>query len=220
MSDETKDTYKDLEPVETPPADNDIADEDGTLVPPDTQVKGRKAVSSSATKGEEPTAPQADQTITADDDGDTAEEQTEEQKTEKSRKRKKEENFGEALKEAIHEQAREDEPTLTSNITLRKILGGDFLTASMIRRQIGMILIIVAFTIVYISNRYSCQRNLLEIDRLNSQLQDAKYKALSSSSMLTEKCRESHVLDMLKQNHDSLLHIADQPPYIIYVPQN
>ena len=38
--------------------------------------------------------------------------------------------------------------------------------------------------------------------------------------MLTEKCRESHVLDMLKQNNDSLLHIADQPPYIIYVPQN
>ena len=89
----------------------------------------------------------------------------------------------------------------------------------MIRRQIGMILIIVAFTIVYISNRYSCQRNLLEIDRLNSELQDAKYKALASSSQLTEKCRESHVLDMLKANNDSLLKIANQPPYIIKVPE-
>lgn len=129
------------------------------------------------------------------------------------------EPFGTALKEAIQEQAREDEPTLTQSITLRKILGGDFLTANMLRRQIGLILIIVAFTIVYISNRYSCQRNLLEIDRLNKELQDAKYKALSSSSMLTEKCRESHVLDMLKANNDSLLHVADQPPYIIYVPE-
>ena len=98
-----------------------------------------------------------------------------------------------SLKEVIQEQAREDEETLTSSITLRKILGGDFLTASMLRRQIGIILIIVAFVIVYISNRYSCQQNLLEIDKLNKELLDAKYKALSSSSMLTEKCRESKV---------------------------
>lgn len=124
-----------------------------------------------------------------------------------------------SLKEAIQEQAREDEEVLTSNVTLRKILGGDFLTARMIRHQIGLLLIILAFTIVYISNRYSCQKNLLEIDKLNKQLLDAKYKALSSSSMLTEKCRESHVLEMLRQNKDSVLHIADQPPYIISVPE-
>lgn len=124
-----------------------------------------------------------------------------------------------SLKEVIQEQAREDEETLTSSITLRKILGGDFLTASMLRRQIGIILIIVAFVIVYISNRYSCQQNLLEIDKLNKELLDAKYKALSSSSMLTEKCRESHVLEMLRNNKDSVLHIADQPPYIIKVPE-
>ena len=89
----------------------------------------------------------------------------------------------------------------------------------MLKRQIGVILIIVAFTIVYISNRYSCQRDLLEIDKLNKELLDAKYKALSSSSMLTEKCRESHVLEMLRNNKDSILHIADQPPYIINVPE-
>ena len=124
-----------------------------------------------------------------------------------------------SLKEAIQEQAREDEEVLTSNLTLRKILGGDFLTARMIRHQIGLLLIVLAFTIVYISNRYSCQKNLLEIDKLNKQLLDAKYKALSSSSMLTEKCRESHVLEMLRQNKDSVLHIADQPPYIISVPE-
>ena len=152
----------------------------------------------------------------------------EEQPAEKPKKRKSKDTAGEkpapkseetTLKEALQEQAREDEEALTSSVTLRKILGGDFLTASMIRRQIGLILIIVAFTIVYISNRYSCQRDQLEIDKLTKELQDAKYKALSSSSMLTEKCRESHVLDMLKNNKDSVLHVADQPPYIIYIPE-
>jgi hypothetical protein len=153
---------------------------------------------------------------------------TEEQPAEKPKKRKSKDTAEEkpapkseetTLKEALQEQAREDEEALTSSVTLRKILGGDFLTASMIRRQIGLILIIVAFTIVYISNRYSCQRDQLEIDKLTKELQDAKYKALSSSSMLTEKCRESHVLDMLKNNKDSVLHVADQPPYIIYIPE-
>ena len=123
-----------------------------------------------------------------------------------------------SLKEVIQEQAREDEETLTSSITLRKILGGDFLTASMLRRQIGIILIIVAFVIVYISNRYSCQKDMLEIDRLNNELIDAKYRALSSSSELTEKCRESNVLKMLQNNKDSVLRIPSQPPYIIQVP--
>ena len=71
----------------------------------------------------------------------------------------------------------------------------------------------------YIANRYRIQKNLLEIDRLNTMLQDAKYKALSSSSQLTEKSRESHVLDMLKNNKDSVLKIPSQPPYIVNVPE-
>ncbi len=124
-----------------------------------------------------------------------------------------------ALKEAIQEQAREDERPFSSNFTLRKILGGDILTAQLIRRQIWLIVLIVFFVIVYISNRYSIQKDLLEIDRLNTQLKDAKYKALSSSSLLTEKCRESHVLEMLKSNKDSLLKMPSQPPFIITVPE-
>ena len=60
---------------------------------------------------------------------------------------------------------------------------------------------------------------MLTIDKLENELLDAKYKALSSSSTLTEKSRESHVLEALKQNRDSLLHISDQPPYIVNVPE-
>ena len=56
-------------------------------------------------------------------------------------------------------------------------------------------------------------------DKLQKELQDTKYKALSTSSQITEKSRESNVLDMLKNNKDSVLHIATQPPYIINVPE-
>ena len=119
----------------------------------------------------------------------------------------------------IKEKAEEEDPKPNSAMTLRTILGGDFLTAEMVRRQIWLFVLMVIFCIVYVAIRYQCQQDMIAIDKLEKQLLDAKYKALSSSSTLTEKCRESHVLDALKQNRDSLLHVSDQPPYIINVPE-
>lgn len=118
----------------------------------------------------------------------------------------------------IKETVKEEDPKLSPTLTLRTILGGDFLTAEMVRHQIWLIVLIVLFAIVYVAFRYQCQQDMIAIDKMEKELLDAKYKALSSSSTLTEKCRESHVLDALKNNKDSLLHIADQPPYIIYIP--
>ena len=126
---------------------------------------------------------------------------------------------GPTLKEVILEQAREGEAPLSKNFTLKKILGGDILTTSTIRKQIWVVLLITFFIIIYISNRYSVQQHLIEIDQLQKELQDARYKALSTSSQLTEKSRESNVLEMLKNNKDSVLKIANQPPYIITVPK-
>ena len=81
-------------------------------------------------------------------------------------------------------------------------------------------MIAFVFTIIYISNRYSCQQSLIKIDKLNKELQDAKYRALSSNSELTEQSRESKVLEKLRNNKDSVLHIPTQPPYIITIPTN
>ena len=122
-------------------------------------------------------------------------------------------------KEPIVRQAIEEEASDSSSFTLRKILGGDILTAQIIRRQIWLVILIVFFVVIYISNRYSIQNDLIELSKLQTQLQDVKYKALSTSSQITEKSRESNVLDMLKNYKDSTLHIATQPPYIINVPE-
>jgi hypothetical protein len=120
--------------------------------------------------------------------------------------------------ESIKALASDDE-SRQQNITLREILGGDILNAQVIRRQIWVIVLIVGITIIYIGNRYCSQKELIEIDNLTKELRDSKYKALSSSSDLTEKCRESHVLEILRTNQDSTLHIADQPPFIINIPE-
>lgn len=119
----------------------------------------------------------------------------------------------------IKEKVKEEDPKLTPSLNLRTILGGDFLTAEMVRKQIWLCVLIVVFTIVYVASRYQCQQDLIAIDKLEKELLDAKYKALSSSSTLTEKCRESHVLNLLRLNQDSTLHASDQPPFIINVEE-
>ncbi len=123
-----------------------------------------------------------------------------------------------SLKEALVQQATEEEQPLSAKFTLRKILGGDLLTTQAIRRQIWLIMLVVFIVIIYISNRYCVQKDLIEIDNLQTELQNAKYRALSTSSQYTEKSRESHILEMLKNNKDSVLKIASQPPYIINIP--
>lgn len=124
-----------------------------------------------------------------------------------------------SLKEVIQKQAIEGEAPQSRTLSLRKILGGDILNTAAVRRQIWLLILIVFFLILYIANRYSCQQDIIEIDRLQSELQDAKYKALSSTSRLTEQSRESNVLKLLKNNEDSVLKMANQPPYIISIPE-
>ena len=123
-----------------------------------------------------------------------------------------------SLKEIIQENAREDEKPFSSTLALKTILGGDILNTQAIRRQVWLILLITFFSILYVSNRYSCQKQQIKIDKLNTELKKSKYKTLSLSSVLTERCRESHVVEMLRANSDSVIRTADQPPYIIMIP--
>ena len=145
--------------------------------------------------------------------------QAEEQVSEAEEEGKAKESTLKETIQMIKESASEEDPKPSGQLNLRTILGGDLLTTEVVRSQIWLFVLIVAFSIVYVAFRYQCQQDMIAIDKLEQKLTDAKYKALSSSSTLTEKCRESHVLDILKQNQDSLLHQADQPPYIIEVPE-
>ena len=100
---------------------------------------------------------------------------------------------GPSLQEVIEKQATEDDAAIISGgLSLRKILGGDILTTSTIRHQIWLFLLIGFFLIIY---------------------------TRSSGSQLTEMSRQSNVMDMLKNNKDSMLHIASEPPYKIKVPE-
>ena len=118
----------------------------------------------------------------------------------------------------MKESASEDDEAPVGSLTLKQIVGGDYLFA-LVRHHVWLIMLIVLITTVYVGGRYQCEQDVLEIDQLEKDLVDAKYKAMSSSSNLTELCRQSNVLKVLHENADTLLKFSDQPPYIIDVPE-
>ena len=117
--------------------------------------------------------------------------------------------------EKLKQFTEEDESKNSSSSSLRSILGGDFLTAKMVRGQLGLIILIAIFFIFYINNRYKNQAELIEIDNLKKELDDARFRALTRSSELTSRSRQSYIEDYLRSNKDSLLQISSSSPFVI-----
>ena len=120
-----------------------------------------------------------------------------------------------SLRTFIRKGANEEEQPGTKDLSLKDLIWGEFLVSKFIREQMMLLVIICAFIVVYISNRFQCQQNTIKISKLTEQLKDAKYRAMASSSELTEMTRKSRVLTKLRENNDSTLQMSKQPPYII-----
>lgn len=98
--------------------------------------------------------------------------------------------------------------------SLRSIVGGDILATDFFRRQAGMLFLIMVLIIIYINNRYECQQQLIEIDNLKKELTDIKYDALTRSSELMERIRQSRIEEYIS-TRESDLQTSTNPPYLI-----
>lgn len=121
------------------------------------------------------------------------------------------------IEDVIAREAKEEQDT-SSPFSLSKTLGG-VIVARAIQRQIWLVLLVCAFLILYINNRYVCQKRLVEIASVEKKIVEARYKAIVCSSMLTEKSRESNVMKLLNNYGDSTLTIPTAPPFIIQVKE-
>jgi hypothetical protein len=98
--------------------------------------------------------------------------------------------------------------------SVKSILGGDILANDFFRRQSKLIILIVLLAILYIHNRYASQQQQIEIDRLRKELTDIKYDALTRSSELMEKSRQSKIEEYISDK-ESDLQTSTHPPYVI-----
>lgn len=112
------------------------------------------------------------------------------------------------------QQSKEDHTASPKHMSIRSILGGDILANNFFKRQTNLLLLIMVLTILYIDNRYSSQQELIEIDKLKKDLIDIKYDALTRSSELMEKSRQSRIEEYIS-TEESHLETATSRPYLI-----
>ena len=116
------------------------------------------------------------------------------------------------MEEAVNKKA--DESKKKKRTSLKSILGGDILATDFFRRQTKLLVLIMVFIIFYIHNRYASQQQQIEIDRLKKELTDIKYDALTRSSELMEKSRQSRIEEDISSK-DSELQTSTHPPYLM-----
>lgn len=98
--------------------------------------------------------------------------------------------------------------------SVKNILGGDILATDFFRRQMKLLVLIMVLILFYVHNRYACQQQMIEIDKLKKELIDIKYDALTRSSELMEKSRQSRIEEYIATK-ESDLQTSTNPPYLI-----
>lgn len=98
--------------------------------------------------------------------------------------------------------------------SLKNTIGGDILATDFFRRQTKLLVLIMVLILFYIHNRYACQQQMIEIDKLKKELIDIKYDALTRSSELMEKSRQSRIEEYIATK-ESDLQTSTNPPYLI-----
>lgn len=100
-------------------------------------------------------------------------------------------------------------------LSLLYILGGGILKEDFIVKHTRMIVLLVILIFFFIGNRYTCMQKLREIDRLQQQLRDVRFEALSISSTLTGHSRQSQIESLIEEQGIEL-EAAKTPPYELF----
>lgn len=116
--------------------------------------------------------------------------------------------------EAIKKFTDEDD---LGEISVKSILGGDFLMSRFVMKQVLFVMFCVVLMIIYTANRYDSQQDAILIDSLRLHLQEVKYNVLTQSSQLMNSTRQSNIEDALRNTNDSSLHNPITPPFLIRV---
>lgn len=106
-------------------------------------------------------------------------------------------------------------PATGGKLNIKRILGGDMFQSPWMRRQVNLLVLLGVLFLLYIGNRYASQQELIRIDELKKELNDAKYNALTRSGELLEMTRRSKIEEQLRLTGDSTLSVPAMSPYVI-----
>ena len=109
----------------------------------------------------------------------------------------------------------EDEEKAPDIKHLKDIMQAMSIDGQWFKRQMGVIFMIVAGIILYITFRYQAQQEMIEEDILRKELLDWKYRSMTRNSELTLRTRQSQLENMLRANGDSTLKSSNVPPFTL-----
>ena len=118
------------------------------------------------------------------------------------------------MKEQSPNKTKKKSGTSPKHMSIKSILGGDILANDFFKRQTTLLILIMVLTILYINNRYECQQEMIEIHRRKKELTDSRYDAVTRSSELMEKSRQSRIEEYIS-SEESHLETATSRPYLI-----
>ena len=105
-----------------------------------------------------------------------------------------------------------DEAGEDTEISLKKIIGGDILGSDWFRRQFFYIFLLGVLAILYVTNRYSYQHELIEQRVLVNRLEDRKKRALVANCELVSFMRTVNIKEYLP---DTTIKVTTDPYYYI-----
>ena len=82
-------------------------------------------------------------------------------------------------------------------------------------RQIPVLLLILGGILLMVTNRYQAQQEIIEKEQLQKDVKDWRFRALTRSSELTTRTRQSQIEEQLRQMGDSLLTAPKEPPFTV-----
>lgn len=83
------------------------------------------------------------------------------------------------------------------------------------KRQLGLFVILLIGIILYITNRYQAQQEMILEEKLRNELMDWKYRNMTRKSELTLRTRQSQLELQLKAIGDSTLFVSKTAPYTL-----
>ena len=74
-----------------------------------------------------------------------------------------------------------------------KMLTGDMLMHPFVKRQMGLIVLVVCLIVIYEGNRYACQTETVKIQRLRKEIIDLRNESVALRNELMQKSLQSNI---------------------------
>lgn len=97
---------------------------------------------------------------------------------------------------------------------IRKVLSFDWITNEFFQRQVALVILLVILTIIYITNRYMSQRELVRIQELKVERQEKQYIWLNTQSDVSASTRPSTIEKMIREVGFDL-NTTSKAPYLL-----